>query len=142
MTRTLLLNASYEPLAVVPLRRAVLLVLTEKAEIVEVGEDPVRSARDEMLAPLVIRLKRYVKIPYRARVGLVRPQCSFERRSDAHVWENVVWACTRCNNKKGSKTLEKLGWKLDRKPVALTTQAWFVVGLVVDPSWEPYLSPA
>ena len=172
MSRTLLLNASFEPLAVVSLRRAVLLVLAEKAEVVSENGELFRSAKRSIAAPAVIRLKRYVRIPYRARVPLtrralayrdngtcqfshclrfvgnagtvdhVRPQSSYANRADAHCWENVVWACAKCNAKKGSKTLEQLGWSIVREPSVFTTRAWFIVGITVEPAWKPYLAAA
>lgn len=170
MANALLLNVSYQPLAVVSLRRAVLLVLAEKAEVIEESDEPLRSATFSVAAPKVIRLKRFVKIPYRAKVPLSRkalqyrdggicqfvhcgkyvgsagtvdhvvPQSQFHSRKEAHQWENVVWACKACNHKKGAKSLKQLGWSLTKNPTALTTQAWFVVGYSVDPAWEPYLA--
>src|SRR5690349_13425250 len=72
MTGVLLLNATYEPLRVIPLKRAVVLVLQEKAEVVSAGEEPVRSPSLSMNIPTVVRLKYFVKIPYRAKVALNR----------------------------------------------------------------------
>ena len=69
--RTLVLNAGYEPLAVVSFKRALVLVMTEKATIIErVEEDPVWGTRDVYDRPAVIVLTRYVRIPYRGPVPL------------------------------------------------------------------------
>jgi len=65
MSGALVLNATYEPLCVVPLRRAVVLVLAEKAVVVESGDGVMRSARTSIPVPTVVRLSRYVRVPYR-----------------------------------------------------------------------------
>src|SRR5256885_3541107 len=70
--RALLLNASFEPLCVVPVRRAVVLVLKSKAEIVSRNGAEIRSERMTMPAPSVIRLVHFVRVPYRSRVPLSR----------------------------------------------------------------------
>ncbi len=74
MRRVLLLNITYEPLTTVCLPRAVCLVLGEKAEVVhEDAEGRVlRSASVRLAAPSVIKLRRYVRVPYRSRVPLTR----------------------------------------------------------------------
>src|SRR5512132_241514 len=70
--RALVLNASYQPICVVPVRRAVVLVLKEKAEVLVPGSGLVRGATLELQAPSVIRLRYFVKVPFRARAGLSR----------------------------------------------------------------------
>jgi 5-methylcytosine-specific restriction endonuclease McrA len=171
VTTTLLLNASFEPLCIVPLRRAVVLVLAEKADVLAADDMMVRSAMTAMAAPRVIRLRAYVRVPYRAVVPLTRralivrddgrcqycrrhvgaagtvdhvvPRSQFARRADAHQWGNVVLACRPCNGKKGDRTLAELGWTLDRTPVALTRRQWLIVGYAeVEPVWVPYLTAA
>src|SRR5690349_4795487 len=72
MSRALVLNATFEPLAVVPLRRAVVLVLADKADVVERSGGQWRSAGAAVDVPAVIRLRRYVRVPYRARAPLTR----------------------------------------------------------------------
>ncbi len=81
MAHALVLNASYEPLCVVPLRRAVVLVLAEKATVVEDGEALLRSERLTLTAPAVVRLSHFVRVPYRRTVPLTR-RAVLER--DAH----------------------------------------------------------
>ena len=159
----LLLNATFEPLAVVSLRRAVVLILDERAVIVEAGTGELRSASAAIPTPSVIRLTTYVKVPYRAKVPLTRGAlltrdartCQYckrpgdtvdhvlpRARGGKHVWENVVIACYKCNNKKSDKLLSELGWKLDRKPVAPVGTRWAYVALArMDPVWQPYLAP-
>lgn len=130
----LTLNASYEPLTIVPVQRALRLVIDHKAEALEV--DRSRSFRSERLvipAPVVIRLVRYVHVPRRfrrhvtntflfARDHYTCQYCGRHRRELGHrefltrdhllplcrggdnTWDNVITACTRCNHKKGNLT--------------------------------------
>ena len=74
MRRVLLLNVTYEPLTTVGLRRAVCLVLGDKAEVVhdDAGGTLLRSTSVVLAMPSVIRLRRYVCVPYRSRVPLTR----------------------------------------------------------------------
>ena len=72
MGRALLLNASFEPLCVVPMRRAVVLVLKEKAEIIVRNGAVLHSERAQLPIPSVIRLRHFVRVPYRNRVPLSR----------------------------------------------------------------------
>ena len=132
MNPVLVLNATYEPLNVVSVRRAVLLLLKEKAEIVEAAEAWLRSEQLALPVPLVIRLVYYVRIPRRfslpvsrrtvmARDNYTCQYCGI-RLSKAqltidHVlprsrggetrWDNVVTACGPCNRRKGSRMLDE-----------------------------------
>jgi 5-methylcytosine-specific restriction endonuclease McrA len=159
--QALVLNASYEPLCVVSGRRAVVLVLTDKAVAVAVGEEVLHSERSDVAVPAVVRLTRFVKVPYRATVPLTRravfardggrcvycnaPATSLDHvvpksRGGAHSWDNVVSACARCNHVKADRGIAELGWRLHRPPVAPTGAAWRIVGAKrMDPRWRPYL---
>jgi 5-methylcytosine-specific restriction endonuclease McrA len=70
--RALLLNASFEPLCVVPMRRAVVLVLKDKAEIISRNGGELHSERTVVPIPSVIRLVHFVRVPFRSRVPLSR----------------------------------------------------------------------
>ena len=162
MAGTLVLNATYEPLCVVPLRRAVVLVLAEKAVVVEAGSIVMHSARLAIEAPSVIRLSHYVRVPYRGHVPLSRRavlnrdggRCAYcDRRADTidhvtprsrgghHVWENVVAACAGCNHRKANHLLAELGWKLRVTPTRPPRATALIVGYAVrEPAWEPYLT--
>jgi 5-methylcytosine-specific restriction endonuclease McrA len=158
----LLLNASFEPLRVIPARRAVLLLLSGKAEPVASGEQPAyfRSATQVIEIPAVVRLTYQVRIPYRATAPLTRrallardeKTCQYcfqpgntidhvvpRARGGQHCWENVVAACNRCNATKDDRLLEEIGWSLRFKPYA--PRAWFYVVFTfqLDPAWAPYL---
>lgn len=161
MGRALVLNATYEPLCVVPIRRAVVLVLKQKAEIVHEDGGVLHSERAQVPIPSVIRLKYVVRVPYRARVSLSRRavfvrdhhQCQYcgsaaenvdhivpRSRGGTHTWENVVAACKRCNTHKEDRLPHEAGLKLRRKPTVPHETVWIVVAVGrVDPKWEPYL---
>jgi 5-methylcytosine-specific restriction endonuclease McrA len=161
MTTALLLNATYEPLAVVPMRRAVVLVLARKAVVVEHGASELRSERQSIRVPAVIRLTRFVKVPYRRKVPLTRSallardfhRCAYCRgaattmdhvvprsRGGHHEWTNVVAACSRCNSRKGNRLVHEIGWTLHSSPKEPVVHGWVVIGIArVDPSWAPYL---
>ena len=157
----LVLNATYEPLCVVPSRRAVVLLLTAKAVSVEEGDGVLHSARTDVTVPSVVRLTKFVRVPYRATVPLTRKavfardggRCVYcgatatsldhvipKSRGGSHAWDNVVSACGRCNHIKADRGIAELGWRLRRQPVAPTGAAWRVVGSRrVDPRWRQYL---
>jgi len=165
MTQVLVLNATYEPMSVVSVRRAVLLLLKEKAEIVEAAEAYLRSARIQLPVPLVIRLVCYVRIPHRLalpvsrRTVLARDQytcqyCSTQpgralltmdhviprSRGGDTCWENVVTACGPCNRRKGGRTPEEAQMpvlKSPRRPryLALT----LLEGSSAHETWDKYM---
>ena len=142
----LALNASFEPLTIVPSRRAVRLVLDGKAEILEADEAlRFRSEHAELPCPLVIRLVRLVHVPRRfrrqvtntflfARDGYSCMYCGRHRRelrgrqflTRDHIlptsrggensWENVVTSCSPCNNRKGNRTPKEAGLRLLTDP--------------------------
>ncbi|HEX6970127.1 MAG TPA: HNH endonuclease [Micromonosporaceae bacterium] len=160
-TGALVLNATYEPLGVVSVRRAVLLVLTAKAVCLVDGEGALHSERYELPVPSVVRLTRFVRVPYRTHVGLSRRtifardgwRCAYCRgpaetidhviprsRGGQHVWENVVAACAKCNHTKGDRTPAEMGWRLPVTPAAPKGTAWRVLGhRAPDPRWADWL---
>jgi 5-methylcytosine-specific restriction endonuclease McrA len=159
--RALLLNATFEPLCVVPARRAVVLVLKEKAEVLERNGAELHSERCTVAVPSVIRLTRFVRVPYRTTVPLSRravfardgSRCQYcgraaenldhvvpRSRGGGHVWENVVAACRPCNARKEDRLLSECGMSLRRPPVAPQLSTWFVAAAGrIDPAWERYL---
>ncbi len=161
MAHTLVLNATYEPLAVVSYRRALLLVLAEKAITVEGSGSVVHSATRAVEVPSVIRLTRYVRVPHRAHVPLTRRaifardhgRCAYcggaatsvdhvvpRSRGGRHVWDNVVAACSRCNRLKADRSVAELGWRLRHVPRQPAGSAWRILGTgLSDPRWADYL---
>jgi 5-methylcytosine-specific restriction endonuclease McrA len=162
--RTLVLNAGYEPLAVVSFRRAIVLVLAGKAVVVADGPVPVVSGHLTLPRPSVIVLSRYVRVPHGravpvSRRGVLRRdehRCAYceghattidhvlpRSRGGQDSWENLVACCVRCNNHKGNRTPEEMGWALSVRPRAPRGPAWVVRGADVrEPSWEEYLGNA
>ena len=158
---TLLLNATYEPLCVVSSRRAIVLVLAEKAEPVDSADDVVHAELISLAVPIVARLTRYVRVPYPAQVPLSR-RAVFTRdgqtcvycgssatsidhvvprsRGGTHTWDNVVAACRRCNHTKADRSLAEMGWALPHPPGAPSGAAWRLLGhRTVDPRWREWL---
>jgi 5-methylcytosine-specific restriction endonuclease McrA len=127
-SRVLVLNASYEPINVCTVRRATVLVLKERAEMLERGEGALHSERLEMARPCVIRLHRYVRIPRdvhrrkitrkavlardawtcqycgRQAAGLTVDHVIPRSRGGDSEWDNIVAACAPCNRRKGNRT--------------------------------------
>ncbi len=167
LVRVLLLNASHEPLAVVTGRRALVLVVAGKAECVL--ERPtaslVRSPSLAVAIPAVVRLRRYVRVPYQAppavtRAGVLRRdarRCAYCRgrgdtvdhvvpksRGGEHSWENCVACCVRCNARKADRLLIELGWSLPAVPGPPRRGAFGRMWSTedADPAWEPWLACA
>ncbi len=162
-SRTLVLNATYEPLGVVTERRALLLVLNNRATMIESTGEVLHYATGQLDLPSVIRLNKFVKIPYRHAVPLSRRaifardggRCVYcgasatsidhvipRSRGGAHNWENVVSACHKCNHLKADKPLKDLGWRLRILPREPVGAAWRILGTGrTEPNWLQYLEP-
>ncbi len=157
----LLLNASFEPLRVVSLFRAVCMVVEDKAEIIKGVEGKlIRSQYISLPHPSVVRLKRYVKVPFKARPAintksvLSRDQhvCAYckgladtidhiypRARGGKHEWMNVIAACGHCNAKKADNLLEEIGMKLLFKPTLPPSKYWFIIGFKEREQWEEFI---
>ena len=164
MHGALVLNATFEPLCVVAARRAVVLVLSDKADLLHDDGGQLHSERLTVPVPSVIRLRYYVHVPYRRRAALNRRavfardghHCQYcgapaesidhvvpRSRGGQHAWENVVAACRRCNTAKRDRLLEETTMVLRRPPRAPCEATWLTVTLgSVPPHWAPYLQPA
>ncbi len=166
MERTLLLNASFEPLKVVSWRKAITLVFLEKVEVIEVYDREVRSVSRSFQMPAVIRLLRYVRFE-RSRVKFSRDTiflrdsytCQYchtrfptSQLTCDHVvprslggetnWENIVTACNSCNTKKGNMRLEHTPFQLKKPPVEPDWYQFLVFSLGTEsthPTWQTYL---
>jgi len=163
----LLLNASYEPLTTVSWKRAMTLVLTGRAELVEQdGDRVVRSAGGtEFPMPNVVRLMKMVSFAGMRSTGTPRfskkglgirdsrecqvADCDEYGSTVDHVnprsrggdtsWENCVLMCQAHNSTKGDRTLDQLGWELKQRPVAPRGS---IVLLSARPEWSGWLLPA
>ncbi len=144
--RCLALNTSFEPLTLVPVRRALRLVIDGKAEIVEADLGRfIRSERLTVPRPAVIRLARFVHVPrkfrrqvtntflfardaYRCqfcgrsaeelkpRVCLTRDHLIPLSRGGTNEWTNVITACSTCNTRKGNRLPAECGMKPRKLP--------------------------
>ena len=162
MQSALVLNATYEPLSVVSSRRAICLVLGDKADLIEHDESYLRSERLSLPNPSVIRLRYVVKVPYHRRTSLSRRavfarddnRCQYcagiadsldhvmpRSRGGLHIWENVVAACRKCNLGKRDRTPDEAGMKLAKVPLIPKELAWVTVAAGSVPDlWKPYLA--
>lgn len=134
----LVLNQNYEPLNVCSVRRALVLVLGGKAELLEAGRGLISSATRAFPFPSVIRLVHLIKRP-RPRVKLTRREiflrdgytCQYcgarstsltidhvipRSRGGLHTWDNVVAACQPCNHRKGGKSVAEARMQLQAQP--------------------------
>lgn len=163
----LLLNASFEPLRVVTVRRGLGLVLGGKADLIApMDGEVVRSTGGLVFeVPAVIRLRRMVRVPFQAtaplsrrallardghrcqvvgcnRVGQTVDHVVPRSRGGAHEWTNVTLMCTRHNSQKGDRLLSEMGWRLSSEPRAPRGALVLLAraGLQAPhPAWAPYL---
>jgi 5-methylcytosine-specific restriction endonuclease McrA len=160
----LVLNANYEPIHVCDLRRALGLLMTEKAILVVNGRGDLRSVNLTLPIPSVIRLQHMVHRP-RPRLKFTRREvfrrdnytCQYcgKRALDftidhviprhlggKHMWDNVVTACASCNHRKGGRTLEESGLRLLRLPVEPPNSIMYIFSRHVDGNveWNEFLS--
>jgi len=165
--RVLVLNASYEPINVCTVRRAAVLVLKQRAEMLEHTSAPLRAERMSMPRPVVIRLVTYVRIPRDAhrrkitrRAVFARDRwtcqyCGHERSSLTvdHVvprskgggsgWDNIVTCCAPCNRRKGDRLPLQANMTLYRAPSAPSSTVFIHVAAPTIPAaWERYLGAA
>ncbi len=158
-----MLNATYEPLSMVSVRRAIVMILRERVDVVASKSEIWRSERFEISSPSVVRLRHFVRIPYSRRIPINRrtvfhrdlSACQYcgdcaenidhvvpKSQGGVHIWENVVACCRRCNTKKGGRTPEQAGLTLSRSPSMPIRRSFLFFGAERrgDPAWIPYLS--
>src|SRR6202034_3279321 len=137
--RVLVLNATYEPVNVCTVRRAVVLLLKEKAEVIERSDRELHSAYGSRTSPMVIRLVTYVRIPRDTHRRKITRRAVFARddwtcqycgsRSNLTVdhvvprskgglstWDNIVASCAPCNRRKGNLLPRQVGMRLTKPP--------------------------
>jgi 5-methylcytosine-specific restriction endonuclease McrA len=159
----LVLNANFEPINTCGLQRAMGLILTDKAILIQNGRGELRSVSQVFPIPSVIRLQRMVHRP-RPRVKLTRREvfrrdhysCQYcgkkggvltidhiipRRLGGKQTWQNVVTACSTCNHRKGGRMLKDSNMCL-LKPVRKPSgSAIYIFGrhLSENAGWEPFL---
>lgn len=158
----LVLNQDYQPISICSVQRSVKLVFLEKAELLHDAPDKViRTVDEDYSYPSVIRLRRYIRLPY-ARIVLSRRNvmkrdhhtCQYcgiktdltldhvmpKSRGGRDSWENLVTACNRCNVRKGNRTPEEAGMPLKTKPYRPIHITFFRnLNGGVQENWKPYL---
>ena len=164
MQSTLVLNASFEPLTIVSIHRAVSMLTSGKAFSVDDSSRVMRAATCEIPVPYVIQLTYYInrkhnnRSTYSRHGVMVRDSyscvyCGRTATTIDHVvprskggkttYDNCVAACSRCNLKKSDRTLKEIGWVLHRKPIAPSQYLLILhkapVGSAQHESWKQYL---
>ncbi len=158
------MNATFEPINVCTVRRAVVLLLKEKAELIERAEAELASAASRIARPVVIRLLSYVRIPRDAHRRKITRRAVFARdnwtcqycgsRSSLTVdhviprskggpstWENIVASCAPCNRRKGSTPLRQSGMTLTRQPRTPSPHVFIhVASPKIPAAWHAYLA--
>ena len=163
----LVLNASYEPINVCTVRRAAVLVLKDRAEILEEGEWALHAESLTLPRPTVIRLKTYVRIPRDAhrrkitrravfaRDAWTCQYCGHERgnltvdhviprsKGGTSGWDNIVACCAPCNRRKGDRLPRQANMVPRRPPRAPSATIFIHVAAPVIPqAWQQYLAAA
>ncbi len=160
----LVLNATYEPINVCTVRRAVVLLLKEKAEVIEHGDWTLHAATTTMTRPVVIRLVSYVRIPRDTHRRKITRRAVFARddwtcqycgsRSNLTVdhvvprskggtssWDNIVASCAPCNRRKGNASPRQAGMSLSRAPGTPSPHVFIQVASPRIPdAWLQYLA--
>lgn len=159
----LVLNQNYEPLNVCNARRALVLVLRGKAEVVELARDFIRTASRAIQLPSVIRLVSMIRRP-RPKLRLTRRevfirdrwQCQYcgrftrdltldhvlpRHRGGAHTWENLTSACKPCNHRKAGRTPQEARMALLEEPAAPRVSIYyaFFQYLGVQEEWQKFV---
>ncbi|HET8977832.1 MAG TPA: HNH endonuclease [Solirubrobacteraceae bacterium] len=160
----LVLNATYEPINVCTVRRAVVLLLKEKAELIEQAEWQLHSATSTVARPVVIRLVAYVRIPRDTHRRKITRRAVFARddwtcqycgarsnltvdhvvprsKGGASTWENIVASCAPCNRRKGNAMPRQAGMHLAREPRTPNPNVFIQVASPTIPAaWQAYLA--
>jgi 5-methylcytosine-specific restriction endonuclease McrA len=163
----LVLNASYEPINVCTVRRAAVLILKNRAEILEQGDWALHAESFTLARPVVIRLLAYVRIPRDAhrrkitrRAVFARDRwtcqyCGHERgnltvdhvvprsKGGKSTWDNIVTCCAPCNRRKGDRLPGQANMVPARRPKAPSATIFIHVATPTIPdAWEQYLVAA
>jgi 5-methylcytosine-specific restriction endonuclease McrA len=161
--RVLVLNATFEPINVCTVRRAVVLLLKDKAEVIEHAEWELHSATASLARPVVIRLVSYVRIPRDTHRRKITRRAVFARdnwtcqycgsranltvdhviprsKGGSSNWDNIVASCAPCNRRKGDMPLRQVGMVLSRTPRTPNPSVFIhVASPSIPPAWVQYL---
>jgi 5-methylcytosine-specific restriction endonuclease McrA len=158
------LNATYEPINVCTVRRAVVLLLKEKAELIEHAEYELHSASSTMSRPMVIRLVSYVRVPRDTHRRKITRRAVFARdnwtcqycgarsnltvdhviprsKGGSSTWDNIVASCAPCNRRKGSELPRQAGMELAQQPRVPNPNVFIhVASPTIPKAWLQYLA--
>jgi len=161
-SQVLVLNLDYQPINLCNARRALLLIIKGKAELLENGRGVVQSEKDIFELPSVIRLAYLVRRPFSKRKlskkeVLLRDKhtCQYcgkrsrnltldhvipRRQGGGQSWENIVAACIPCNHVKAGRTPQEAGMKLLQRPRAPYPSPYYVLhGRPILESWRKFI---
>jgi 5-methylcytosine-specific restriction endonuclease McrA len=163
----LVLNATFEPINVCTVRRATVLILKAKAELLERGEGKLHSERMTLERPIVIRLITYVRVPrdaHRRKItrkavlardswtcqycGSTKPGLTVDHviprsRGGKSVWENIVASCASCNRRKGNRLPREIQMHPRSNPRPPGPTVFIRIASPTIPvAWKQYLAPA
>jgi 5-methylcytosine-specific restriction endonuclease McrA len=163
----LVLNATFEPINVCTVRRAAVLLLKERAELIERSERDLHAESFTMPRPIVIRLTTYVRVPRDAHRRKITRRAVFARdswtcqycggvrgtltldhvvprsRGGPSTWDNIVTCCAPCNRRKGDRLPKVAGMQLLTQPRPPSPHIFVhVASTTIHPAWEQYLAAA
>ncbi len=164
-SHVLVLNATYEPIHVCGVKRAVVLLLKQKAEVVESGGSELHAERTSLPRPQIIRLRSYAPVPRRNRRRLTRRAvfardewaCQYcgtgsdltvdhvipRSKGGSSEWENVVACCASCNRRKADRLPHQARMFPKSTPRAPHPSIFIQIACVrVPESWDPWLAHA
>jgi len=160
----LVLNANFEPVHVCDIRRALSLIYTQKAALIQNGRGEFHTVSRSYPIPSIIRLQNMIHRP-RPIVQLSRHEilrrdhytCQYcgkhggiltidhiipKNAGGRHTWTNLVAACISCNHRKAARTPQQAGMELIRLPIQPPTSVfyYFEKYLNENEEWEPFLT--
>ena len=159
----LVLNATFEPINVCSVRRAAVLLLKEKAEMLEHAAWELRSEHTAIPRPVVIRLVTFVKVPRDTHRRKITRRAVFARdgwtcqycgsrsnltvdhviprsKGGASSWENIVASCAPCNRRKGDRLPHQVGMHPRSKPRTPSAHVFIQLASPTIPlAWQPWL---
>ena len=159
----LVLNQNYQPLNICQVRRAVVMLLQGRAEVIENNSSPVRSPTFSMISPSVVRVGQQIKFR-RLKTKLTRRRvflrdrytclyCGVHTREltldhliprhqgGAHTWVNLVSACKSCNQRKAGRTPKEANMRLLKKPYKPTLNSHHILyPFGIPPEWQKYMA--
>jgi len=162
----LVLNASYEPINVCTVRRAVVLLLKDKADVIEQADRELHSERMTLTRPAVIRLRTYVHVPRDVHRRKITRRAVFARdgwtcqycgsrssltvdhvvprsKGGSSTWDNIVASCAPCNRRKGDSLPRQVGMHPVRKPRIPGPQVFIhVASPTIPAAWRQWLPEA